>query len=426
MHISTRFSVIALSLATPLALLAQSSAPSQADLIQALLARIDKLEKRVAELETKSAATWRDGGRTVVVPTPVAESPVVHGTATQVHDHEAPVAGGYTSPSLRLAGFSDFNFAATDQHGAKSGFNEGQFILHLSSALSSKVSYFGELSFTARSDAGMGSPAAPGFNIEVERSIIRFDQSDKLKISFGRYHTPINYWNTQYHHGSWLQTSESRPEMIQFGGSFLPVHFIGALAEGALPAGGLNLNYNAGVGNGRGAVISRGGDFGDINNNRAWLVNLFVKPDQLYGLQAGGSAYRDEITLGATSYREWITSGHLVWARENPEVIAEVANVRHEGIGPIGGLSNSIAYYVQTAYRLPWWERLWKPYYRFEYIHIPKSDTVFRLVPSLNESIVGMRYDISSFAALKLEYRNIARPGQPRVNGAFAQTSFTF
>jgi hypothetical protein len=260
----------------------------------------------------------------------------------------------------------------------------------------------------------------------VERSIIRFDQSDKLKISFGRYHTPINYWNTQYHHGSWLQTSEARPEMIQFGGSFLPVHFIGALVEGALPAAGLNLNYNLGIGNGRGAVISRAGDFGDVNNNRAWLVNLFIKPDKLYGLQAGGSAYRDEITQGLNNYREWITSGHLVWARENPEVIAEVASVRHEGVRPLTLASNSIAYYVQAAYRLPWLERLLKPYYRFEYIHIPKSDTVFRLVPSLNESIVGLRYDISSFAAFKLEYRNIARPGQPRVNGAFAQTSFTF
>ena len=186
MHILTRFSVIALSLAAPLALLAQNSAPSQADLIQALLARIDKLEKRVAELETKNGL--------VAEPKPVAEAPVVHGVAT--HDHEAPVAGPYTSPSLRLAGFSDFNFAATDQRGAKSGFNEGQFILHLSSALSSRVAYFGELSFTARTDAGMGSPPAPGFNVEVERSIIRFDQSDKLKMSFGRYHTPINYWNT--------------------------------------------------------------------------------------------------------------------------------------------------------------------------------------------------------------------------------------
>src|SRR5207253_7321460 len=163
----------------------------------------------------------------------------------------------------------DFNFAATDQHGAKSGFNEGQFILHLSSALSSKVSYFGELSFTARADAGMGSPPAPGFNVEVERSIIRFDQSDKLKISFGRYHTPINYWNTAFHHGQWLQTTVNRPEMTQFGGKFIPVHFVGALVEGALPSGGLNLHYNVGVGNGRGSVISRGGDAGDINNHRA-------------------------------------------------------------------------------------------------------------------------------------------------------------
>jgi hypothetical protein len=416
MNISKRFSVIALSLATPLALCAQNSAPSQADVVQALLARIDKLEKRVTELETRSGVAAEPGS--------AVEAPIVHDLAT--HSHQAAPEIRYSTPAMRIAGFGDFNFAATDQPGVKSGFNEGQFILHLSSALSSKVSYFGELSFTARTDGGMGSPPAAGFNFEVERSIIRFDQSDKLKISFGRYHTPINYWNTEYHHGSWLQTSESRPQMVQFGGSFLPVHFIGALAEGALPAGGLNLNYNAGIGNGRGAVISRAGDFGDVNNNRAWLVNLFVKPDKLYGLQAGGSVYRDEITQGASNYREWITSGHLVWARESPEVIAEVANVQHAGVSPIGGLSNSIAYYVQAAYRLPWWERLWKPYYRFEYIHVPKSDTVFRLVPSLAESIVGMRYDISSFAAIKLEYRNIAQPGQARVNGAFAQTDFTF
>jgi hypothetical protein len=39
---------------------------------------------------------------------------------------------------------------------------------------------------------------------------------------------------------------------------------------------------------------------------------------------------------------------------------------------------------------------------------------------------VGLRYDLSSFAALKFEYRNVGRPGQPRVNGAFAQTAFVF
>src|ERR1700732_4053880 len=120
MNISTRLRVIALSLAAPLVLCAQSSTPSQADLIQALLARIDKLEKRVAELETKSGVA--------VEPKPVAEAPVVHDVPIHDHDHEAPPAGPYTAPRLRLAGFSDFNFAATDQPGARSGFNEGQFI----------------------------------------------------------------------------------------------------------------------------------------------------------------------------------------------------------------------------------------------------------------------------------------------------------
>src|SRR6266508_912855 len=212
-------------------------------------------------------------------------------------------------PSLHLSGFADINFAAQNRSEGARGFTEGQFTLHLVSALSPRVAFFGELTFSPRADAGTGSPPATGFNAEVERSIIRFDQSDQFKASFGRYHTPINWWNTAFHHGQWLQTSISRPEMTRFGGQFIPIHFVGGLVEGALPAGGLNLNYNLGVGNGRGSVISRGGDAGDNDNNRAWMINLFAKPDRFFGLQAGGSVYRDKITpaVGA-QYDEWITS----------------------------------------------------------------------------------------------------------------------
>src|SRR5216684_3032138 len=191
MTIPARLRVIPLFLAAPLVLYSQGPNASQSDLIQALLARIDKLEKRVSELESKTGAA----------PEAKPAEPETPLLTDGGHDH----AGPSSAPSLRLAGFTDLNFGATDQRGARSGFNEGQFILHLSSALSSRVSYFGELSFTARADAGMGSPPAPGFNVEVERSIIRYDHSDMLKLSIGRYHTPINYWNTAYHHGSWLQ-----------------------------------------------------------------------------------------------------------------------------------------------------------------------------------------------------------------------------
>lgn len=404
----------------------------QSELIQQLLVRIENLENRVRELEGASEG-GRDGEpRRVVLREPVAraqESQELPGEGAPAGQLPAAVLteAQPSYPSLRLAGFSDLNFAATDQRNARSGFTEGQFVLHLSSALAPKVTFFGELSASARTDAGTGAPPATGFNFEVERSVIRFDQNDYFKVSFGRYHTPINWWNTAFHHGQWLQTTINRPEMTQFGGRFIPVHFVGGLIEGGVPLGGLNLNYNLGLGNGRGTVISRGGDAGDVNNNRAWLVNLFVKPDRLYGLQVGGSVYRDKTgSAGNREFREWITAAHLIWQKENPELIAEFANVNHSEVGR-NTTFNSQAYYVQAAYRLPWFGRVWKPYYRFEYIHIPRSELVLQGVPNLVGSVVGWRYDISSFAAIKGEYRNLRRaPGQPHVNGGFLQTSFTF
>ena len=395
----------------------------QSELIRALMARIDKLEKRVEELEGRGAPV--ESPAKALAKAAEAPSPGPGASAHQMHDVVmAEAQRDY--PSLKIAGFSDINFSASDLPGSRSGFSEGQFILHLTSALSPRVFYFGELSMTARPDAGTGRPPVPGFNVEVERSLIRFDQSDRLKISFGRYHTPINYWNNTFHHGAWLQTSISRPEMAQFGGSFIPVHFVGGLMEGAVPAGGMNLNYNFGVGNGRGDVISRGGDFGDANNNRALLVNAFVKPDRLFGMQVGGSVYRDKINeVGGMGFRELITAAHFAWTRETPEIIAEFANVAHSPIGG-SGTFNSQGLYAQIAYRLPAFQRLLKPYYRYERIRIPSADKVFAAVPGLDGSIFGLRYDISNFAALKWEYRRTSRPGLNSYNGAYMQTSFTF
>jgi len=395
-------------------------------LVQDLLARIEALEKRVAELEQeKKTAAAAPAAEPVTPP----QTPPASAGGHQAGAATIPQEGGLPEyPSLHMTGFTDLNFSASDQRGTHSGFNEGQFTLHFVSALSPKVNFFGEVSLTARPDAGIGSPAPPGFNAEVERSIVRFDQSDRFKVSFGRYHTPINWWNTAYHHGQWLQTTVSRPEMIQFGGSFLPVHFVGALVEGSVPAGSLNLNYNVGLGNGRSSALSRAGDAGDVNNNRAWLANLSVRPDKLYGLQIGGAVYHDRLNLTSVqNFKEWITSGHIVWNRENPEIIAEFSNVTHKDYSGILATANSQAFYVQSAYRLPFNARVWKPYYRFEYIHIPRSDVPFRNVPNLSGSVLGMRYDLSEFAALKFEYRRQRRaPGEPSVNVGFIQTSFTF
>ncbi len=395
-----------------------SPAVDQTEQVKALLERIEKLEKRVAELETKQPAAPADSLSAANVAAaqkpqqpeapPAREDHGMHTTAGQAEAHY---------PSLQIRGFADADFSATDQRGSLSGFNLGQVDLHLASPLSGKISYFGEITFTAQST---------GYAAEVERSIIRYDYNDHFKLSFGRYHTPIGYWNAAFHHGAWLQTTISRPEMVRVGGPFIPVHFVGFLAEGNIPSGGAGLGYSAGVGNGRGTSISRAGDAGDNNNNRAWVVNLFARPVKLYGLQLGASLYRDKITLtNGRNFREWISSAHLVWAKENPELLAEFANVHHREV--LSSLvSNSQAFYVQLGYRLPWLEKTLKPYYRFEYIHSPSSEAVLNLQDMVG-STLGLRYDISSYAAFKSEYRNTRRvAGQPRVNGLFLQTSFTF
>jgi hypothetical protein len=48
------------------------------------------------------------------------------------------------------------------------------------------------------------------------------------------------------------------------------------------------------------------------------------------------------------------------------------------------------------------------------------------VVPVFSGSTAGVRYDISSFAAFKLEYRNYWRRDLPSFHGIFTQTSFTF
>ena len=408
---------------------AQSSPPpDQAEQVRMLLERVQRLEKRLAEMETKLAAASAPlemAANVPAAPKPeLAEAAPSPGPGHQHEGRDEQTAVHQMEthyPSLQIRGFGDVDFSATDQQGATSGFNLGQLDLHMSSPLSRKVSYFGEMTFNAQ---------PTGYTVEVERSIIRYDYNDYFKISFGRYHTPIGYWNTAFHHGAWLQTSISRPDMVKIGGTFIPVHFVGFLAEGNIPSGGAGLSYSAGVGNGRGSTISRPGDAGDNNNNRAWVANLYSRPVKLYGLQMGVSVYRDKITLANTlpngnDFREWISAAHLVWTKESPEFLAEFANVNHRNI-LTNFVTNSQAFYAQVGYRLPWLERTLKPYYRFEHMHTSLSEQVFTN-QDLVGSIIGLRYDITNYAAFKGEYRNSKRlPTDPRVNGVFFQTDFTF
>src|SRR3984893_19595511 len=201
-------------------LLAQSppQSPETEPSIQGLLDRIEQLEKRIAELE--------DHERKQASTTPPAESSSETGAGIKLVEAGASAAPASHSehmgsttvereaqihyPSLQIRGFGDVDFSATDRKGSVSGFDLGQFVLHFASPLSQKVSYFAEVSFTAQPNT---------YEASVERTSIRYDYNDYVKMSFGKYHTPIGYWNTAFHHGAWLQTTIARPEIVKFGGT---------------------------------------------------------------------------------------------------------------------------------------------------------------------------------------------------------------
>jgi hypothetical protein len=389
------------------------------------------MEKRISELEEHERKEIADQTSNPVLPAP-ADHPTAQATAspspalhsehgtnpTEVREAEIHY------PSLQIRGFGDVDFQATDQKESSSkGFSFGQLDLHFASPLSRKVTYFGEVTFTAEPNT---------YELNVERSFVRFDYNDYFKISFGKFHTPIGYWNTAYHHGAWLQTTIIRPEMIKFGGAFTPVHIAGVQAEGSIPSGGLGLRYNLALGNGRNANFSKAGDSGDVNNNRAWLAKLSAQPARLSGLELGGSYYRDELTpQPGVNFREWIAGGYVSWTKGRPELLAEYENVHHTSL-QTSQTFNTTGYYAQVAYRLPWQENKWKPYYRFEYIHRPTQEPVWDITgtPSVEDlvgSAVGVRWDITNFACFKGEYRSFHRAtGTPSVNGAFFQSAFTF
>jgi hypothetical protein len=317
-----------------------------------------------------------------------------------------------TEPTAHAFLFGDVMYVAGGD--GPEGFKIGQTVVHGNVLLSNRVAFFGEVSLTGRDT---------GYGIEVERAIVRYDFNDGVKVSAGRYHTPISYWNTAFHHGLWLQGSVARPEAIKFGSRFIPVHFVGAMAEGRIS--GSPLTYAAGIGNGRAENIARAGDAGDVNGTRAVFFTAAVQPGDLLGFRVGGGVYLDDVETGGGAHaNERITSGHAVWDRGSLDLVGEYIRVRHRAVGS-GSAVTSDAVYLHAGVKLRGELRAFMPYARWERMNIGEGDAVFTGVVTDYEALLGgVRYDFSSYSALKIEYRDEKFDGAASVGRLFIQASF--
>ncbi|MFQ6005942.1 MAG: hypothetical protein ACE5OQ_10600 [Woeseia sp.] len=325
---------------------------------------------------------------------------VCAGSAPRIFAQSSEITstGDPAAPEFRVMGFGDIGYISRDGTD-KDGFIIGQAVTHLAAALGDSLSVFGEFSATGKDSQ---------YSFEVERLIVKYEFSDTLKLSAGRYHTPIGYWNSAFHHGAWLQTSTTRPEMVKFGSKLVPIHFVGMLLEGSIAVGNIGLAYKAGYGNGRHSNIARAGDAGDVNGDKAWMLQIVSRPRNIYGLDLGLGFYSDEVELAlAPDVKESTFSGHVAWTKESPEIILEYLHSEHELLVDSSVSGDVDAWYAQFAYRLKGEHAVWKPYVRFEHQEIDDTDPLLS-VEGLNHeaSILGVRWDFNPYAALKAEYRN--------------------
>ena len=409
--------------------------------MQGLLKRIDQLEARVQQLEAVQHSAAPEMAKVEVRQQPAADGPT-HGpsqAAAQVHEpepseHAESERMDVSKTLLRIRGFGDVTFHGDNYHpagspGDKTAFTLGQLNLFVTSDISDKFKFLSEIVFEAGPDNiyGVTRGTANSFGVDVERYLLTYSQNEYFNLSAGRYHTAIGYYNTAFHHSTWLQTTTGRPLLFEFEdkGGILPIHNVGVEAYGGIPSGSLGLHYVAELGNGRESrtplldepvqnVISD-------KNHKAVNFELFARPTKVPGLQVGFSAYRDLLVpIGQPAVSETILAAHAVYSTPTFEWLNEALMVRHTPES--GHTYDTPGWYSQISRRFG----SYRPYFRYQYINASPNEPIFPDVGLNAGPSVGVRYDASESVALKLQYDYTSLRNQPAVQGLQAQVGFTF
>ncbi len=376
--------------------------------------RLDRQEGLIEELLEKVQAQEARSAATVMPP------------AAPLPPELLAASLGDSMPQLELRAFADVNYQAggkvRDGDTQPNSFSLGQVDLFATSQLSDKFSVLSELVFHFN--------ANESGKVSIERLQLQYAAGDWLNLGLGRIHTPFGYWNETFHHGTWFQTTAQRPEMLRFhdGGSVLPTHSVGLYASGRLSFPEVTVSYDVGVANGRGATYTQTQNLQDANDSKAVFGVLSFEPDCLPGLTVGGNFYLDWIPADPTvparagEIDETILGWHMIYLRNNIELLSELDYIRHED--SVSGMTfETWGCYLQLAYTMG----DWKPYYRFDWLDVGAGDPYYGpLIMDLTRNTFGVRWDLSTWVALKLEYHYLSRADTGTPHEVLGQASFAF
>src|SRR6266849_5353136 len=409
--------LLGMLVSAPILVAQQADVPSDLNqqTAQLLLRRIDQLEGKVKELEAALAklASATPG------PVPAQAGPPRQAESEPQSDHVEPEPMDLNKTLLRIRGYSDVTLHGSNLKGDTTSFSLGQVNLFVTSDLSEKLKFLSEIVFEAGRDNSFG--------VDIERLLLTYSFNNYLNVGVGRFHSAIGYYNTAYHHSTWFQTTTGRPFIFEFEdrGGILPIHNVGATISGRIPSGHLGLHYVAEVGNGRASrspLSEPVQNVVDENNRKAVNFAIFARPEAVPGMQAGFSIYRDLLAPeNSPRLGETIFAAHAIYTRLDFEWLNEALLLRHAPQGT-PRVFQTPAFYTQISKRFG----SYRPYFRYQYVNASKNEPVFSDVGLRHGPSVGLRYDFSEFAALKLQYDYTALRGAQAYHALGLQAGFTF
>lgn len=280
--------------------------------------------------------------------------------------------------------------------------------------------------------------------IDLERLLVAYTFSEPLKLSGGRFHAPLGYWNRAYHHGVLLQTTVERPFFLRFedDGGLLPLHTVGLLVSGRAPFASGELSYGVSIGNGSSIVVKDESYRLDPNvesdpdHNKAVNVRLAFAPAGLHGWTLGTSAWRarvtnkDSLPLPATplalDVTQTILGADLTRIGGPWEVLAEYFVVRDKDTVGAATATNHFTY-VQLSREFRDWAT---PYARYEQLSIDEAagDPYLLALNVVDKRIetAGVRFRVGDQSVVKFEGRFITDNGLDSHQEYAAQWAFSF
>jgi len=411
--------------------MAQSSAAPDAE-TQELSRRVAALESALADVKAELAR------RSAAEPTASATPAVAVPTAPPP-DLEAAVAlpvedNSHTLGPIQFRGFSDFTYGRpvlstlqnTNLVNSTNGFSLGDFDLFTTAKLGEHFSMLGELLIT--------SDFTNEFSAEMDRLLLTYAANDYFRISAGKYNTAIGFYSNEFNRARYFQTATGRPLLFtdEDDGGILPVHSIGLTANGKIPSGELGLHWVAEIANGRGSVSAAAllagsavepvQNYVDEDNGKAVNFAIYARPSGWNGFQTGVSMYLDrEHPLSLAALDQRIYSAYAALVRPHLELMTEGVYLRHE-FTTNHDQFNTVSAYAQASYLFG---RI-RPYIRYEYQNVPMADPIFGILGRKDGPSVGVRFDLTDFVGLKIQYGRVGVSNGPTANDAQAQLAFAF